>query len=92
MNHNIGEKVKELRTNNKMTLKELSEKTNLSTGFLSQFERGLTTIAIDSLQQISRVLGVDITFFFESPPTSRGAILKSYQICFRCSTAASTVP
>ena len=79
MTDNIGEKVKELRTSSKMTLKELSEKTDLSTGFLSQFERGLTTIAIDSLHKISRALSVDITFFFESPPASRGATLKSYQ-------------
>ena len=44
----IGKKIKKLRTNKKLTLKELSERTNLSIGFLSQLERGLTTVAIDS--------------------------------------------
>lgn len=46
---NIGMKIKKLRTEKGMTLKELSEKSELSVGILSQFERGLTTIAVDSL-------------------------------------------
>lgn len=48
----VGKKIKELRTNKNLTLKDLSAKTNLSIGFLSQLERGLTTIAIDSLETI----------------------------------------
>lgn len=38
----IGTKVKNLRTEKKMTLKQLSEKSGLSVGYLSQFERGLS--------------------------------------------------
>ena len=38
----IGAKVKALRTEKKMTLKQLSEGSGLSVGFLSQFERGLS--------------------------------------------------
>ena len=37
----IGTKVKNLRIEKKMTLKQLSEGSGLSVGFLSQFERGL---------------------------------------------------
>lgn len=37
-NSNIGEIIKTLRLSKKMTLKELSEKTDLSIGFLSQVE------------------------------------------------------
>lgn len=44
----------------------LSEQTGLSIGFLSQLERGMTTIAIDSLANVARVLGVELADFFES--------------------------
>lgn len=60
----IGLRIKNLRTEKKYTLKYLSEHTGLSIGFLSQLERGMTSIAIDSLDKISRVLGVELSSFF----------------------------
>ena len=41
----------------------LSEQTGLSIGFLSQLERGMTTIAIDSLANVAKVLGVELSDF-----------------------------
>lgn len=41
----IGSKIKKYRKEKKYTLKNLSEQTRLSIGFLSQLERGITTIA-----------------------------------------------
>ena len=64
-----------------MTLKELSEKTSLSTGYLSQFERGLTSIAIESLQTISKALDVDMDAFFSKPKSKikdESPIIRSY--------------
>ena len=63
-NLDIGGKVQSRRKEQNITLKELSERTGLSTGFLSQFERGMTTIAIDSLQNIAKVLIWTWTVFF----------------------------
>nr|WP_294463724.1 XRE family transcriptional regulator [uncultured Sellimonas sp.] len=63
-NASIGEKIKALRTSQNLTLKQLSEKTNLSTGFLSQMERGMSSIAIDTLEKIAGVLGVSLSSFF----------------------------
>lgn len=80
MNSDIGRKIKDLRTSHNMTLKELSERTNLSIGFLSQLERGLTTVAVDSLDTIAKQLGVGISYFI--PPyrkQNRTAVLKSYE-------------
>ena len=48
----IGSKIKKYRKEKKYTLKNLSEQTGLSIGFLSQLERGITTIAIDSLANV----------------------------------------
>lgn len=79
MNKDIGKKVKELRLQKKLTLKELSESTGLSTGFLSQLERGLTNIATDSLQKISEILGVELSYFFVSPSKNRSHVLRSYE-------------
>lgn len=66
MNQNlaIGSRVKQLRTKKRLTLKQLSDLTGLSTGFLSQLERGISTIAIDSLSKVAASLDVELTSFF----------------------------
>lgn len=77
----IGAKVKAIRKEKNITLKELSEQSGLSTGFLSQFERGMTTIAIDSLQRIATILGKNMEYFFRksSVPKEEHPILRSYE-------------
>jgi transcriptional regulator with XRE-family HTH domain len=79
MNNDIGKKVKALRTHKKLTLKELSDLTTLSTGFLSQLERGLTNIATDSLQKIAQAFDVESSYFFSSPHKTRNCVLRSYE-------------
>ena len=63
---NIYERIRSLRVNMNMTLKELSEKTGLSVSFLSQVERGNSSLAITSLQKIADVFNVSMSSFFES--------------------------
>lgn len=75
----IGMKIKKLRSEKNLTLKELNQLTNLSVGFLSQLERGLTTVAIDSLDNISRALGVDINYFFTMIKEQTDVVQKSYE-------------
>ena len=65
VNTAIGAKVKRRRTDKKMTLKQLGEQTGLSVGFLSQFERGLSSIALDSLEKIAKVLETPLSELFE---------------------------
>ena len=79
MNVDIGSKVKKLRNSKKMTLKELSEKTKLSIGFLSQMERGITAVATDSLSEIAEALGVDLSYFFTNPRRSKKYVMRSYE-------------
>ena len=82
MNYNttIGLKIKELRSQKKFTLKYLSEQTNLSTGFLSQLERGMTSIAIDSLAKIAKVLDVDVLDFFDvTSDSGTTSIVRRYE-------------
>lgn len=79
MNKDIGGKIKKLRTQKKMTLKDLSEKTSLSIGFLSQLERGLTSIATDTLSNIADVLEVELSYFFIKPRSITRPIIRSYE-------------
>jgi transcriptional regulator with XRE-family HTH domain len=65
MLENIGDRIKDLRIKKGMTLRGLGKKVDLSAGFLSQLERGLTTISVDVLQRISLELGVELTYFFQ---------------------------
>lgn len=68
-----GAKVKALRTEKKMTLKQLSEGSGLSVGFLSQFERGLSSIALDSLEKLSEILDSPLSELFEEHTGRRSA-------------------
>lgn len=80
-NAGVGAKIKEIRNNKNITLKQLSEVTNLSIGFLSQLERGLSNIAIDSLQNIANSLGVPIRELLDTQQIdteSFSPVLRSY--------------
>ncbi|MGL5439666.1 MAG: helix-turn-helix domain-containing protein [Filifactoraceae bacterium] len=79
MNKDIGGKVKQLRTQNNMTLKDLSEKTNLSVGFLSQLERGLTSISTDALGSIADVFDIDISYFFIKKKFIESPVVRGYE-------------
>lgn len=76
----IGLKIKDLRNERGMTLKELSEKSELSIGFLSQLERGLTTIAVDSLEKIAGIFNVPLTYFFDAPSKKESRVMKEYEL------------
>jgi transcriptional regulator with XRE-family HTH domain len=61
----VSEKIKLLRNEKKKTLKQLSEQTGLSVSFLSQVERGESSLAITSLSKIADALDTHITSFFK---------------------------
>lgn len=75
----IGSKLKALRTSKELTLKELSQKTNLSIGFLSQIERGVTSVAISSLDTIAKALDTDLSYFFTMPKKRERKVLRSFE-------------
>ena len=55
---NIGQNVKKIRIGQKMTLKALAAATGLSIGYLSQLERGLTTVSKGTAAKLAAALGV----------------------------------
>ncbi|PLT33087.1 helix-turn-helix domain-containing protein [Bacillus sp. V5-8f] len=79
----IYQKIKDLRVKNGLTLKELSEKSELSVSFLSQVERGASSLAITSLKKIADALQVNITEFFEDYSNANYIIKESEQKPFQ---------
>ena len=70
----LGQRLREARVQKEWTLEALSEASGLSTGFLSQVERGLSTLSIVSLSAICRALELPIgDLFSASGPLDREA-------------------
>lgn len=61
----IGNKIRQLRTQKGLTLEELASRSELTKGFLSQLERNLTSPSIDSLDDILEALGTNLADFFK---------------------------
>ena len=61
----IGNRIRQLRTKNNLTLEELASRCELTKGFLSQLERNLTSPSIQTLEDIVEALGYDMSRFFQ---------------------------
>ena len=61
----IGQKIRQLRTQNNLTLEELASRSELTKGFLSQVERNLTSPSVSTLEDILEALGTDLASFFK---------------------------
>ncbi len=67
----LGEKIRSARRENQIPLRELSRKTHLSIGALSQIERGGLTPSLSSMMFIARALDRPMGHFFDhSEPDS----------------------
>lgn len=64
----IGSRLKEERLQQKLTLKQLSEKVGLSIGYLSQVERGYGTLSLSALKKLSSALGLEMSAFLITTP------------------------
>lgn len=60
-------RIKEIRKQKGMTLKDLSDKTRFSVSFLSQLERGKSAITMVSLKKIADVLELPMKELFSEP-------------------------
>lgn len=60
----LGRRIRDLRKAKRLTLQQLSQRANLSAGYLSLIERDLATPSIKALHDIAEVLDVNIGWFF----------------------------
>lgn len=56
----IGQRLRQVRKQLGLTLQKLSELTNLSVGYLSNVERGLTSPSVSNLQRICGALNINL--------------------------------
>ncbi len=61
----LGNRIRNLRNKNNLTLEELASRCELTKGFLSQLERNLTQPSITTLEDICEALGITMSKFFE---------------------------
>ena len=79
MGEKVGVKLKTLRNAKKMTLKELGGETGFSVSYLSQVERGVSSVTINSLGRIARALDVSTDYFLDPPAMHEDAVMRSYE-------------
>ena len=65
----IGKRIKEARVSMGITQEILAERLEVTTGYVSQVERGITKISLDLLANISFVLNKDISVFVTGSST-----------------------
>lgn len=60
----MGQKIRQLRTDSRLTLEEAAERAGCTPGFLSQVELNQAVPSISMLYAIAQALGVKVTYFF----------------------------
>ncbi|WP_432543384.1 helix-turn-helix domain-containing protein [Kineococcus sp. SYSU DK002] len=65
----LSERVKALRAQHGLSLRQLAEVTGLSAALLSQVERGVTDPSLSTVRRLAEAFGTDLaTLFAEQPP------------------------
>lgn len=75
--HKVGQGVRVLRQRKGWTLEELSSRCGLSISFLSQVERGLSSLSIPSLHSICEALKVPITHFLATTMVNGALVVRA---------------
>jgi transcriptional regulator with XRE-family HTH domain len=69
----VGRRIRELRRARNLSLETVVARTDLSIGFVSQIERGLSSPSLRVLATLADVLGVGIAALFGAKPGDDGA-------------------
>ena len=73
----IGGRIKAKRKAAGKTQEQLAEKLSVTVGYVSQLERGVTKISLDTLSEICSVLHCDMSFFVSVTATGENTYLQS---------------
>lgn len=68
----IGHHVRTFRKERGLSLRGLADRSGLSVGFLSQLERGLSSIGLTTLRHLATTLGHEIVEFFDETSLANG--------------------
>ena len=73
----IGEKLRSVRQERKMSLRDLADKAEISASMLSQIETGKVFPSVRSLYGIAAALSVSVDYFFPEQVNNNGALQES---------------
>lgn len=68
MSNNIGEKMKNLRINRKMSQNDVADAMGISRAYVSRWEAGERNINADQLMLYAKIMGVTLDYFSDSTP------------------------
>lgn len=71
----IGSRIKETRKKFGKTQEWLAEQIDVSVGYISQIERGITKINLETLGEICSILGGDIAYIVSGSATEQNTYL-----------------
>ncbi len=66
LNQEVGRRLRERRTGQQLTLKQLANRTGLSVSLISQIELGKSAASMSTLHKLATALQVRMTYFFET--------------------------
>lgn len=72
----VGALLRMARRNQGLTLQELSDRAELSVGYLSQIERDMATPSLGSLKRLAAALSMDLNHFIQMP-NARGMVSRA---------------
>lgn len=61
----VGEKVRKIRNEKKLSLRQLATMTDMNHAYLSRIENGKVQPSVESLTKIAKALGCDVADFFD---------------------------
>ncbi len=73
----LGERIRALRQERKLTLQEVSVGADLTPSFLSRLERDKVNISVANLRKIADFFGVPVTYFFRSEETPAFEVMRA---------------
>lgn len=66
----VGPRIRAFRKQRGLTLRSLAARSGLSIGFLSQVERGISSIGLTALGSVASALGQSVADFFDAQPAA----------------------
>lgn len=80
----IGKRIKLERNRAELTQAELAEKSNITTAFIGQIERGETKLSLETLVNIANVLDISIDYILrESVTANSGSVIQEMLLLLR---------
>ena len=72
----IGERIRSLRSEHRMSIRELARRAGVSASLISEGERGLVEPSVGVLKRIANVLDVNLTYFFSRPGSAGETVIR----------------